>query len=510
MSIVPALAGPLPEAGVVAAALLAACALVVRSERARAAAAGGALVLAPALLLADVWDSPQLRFAHRSPLAALALGLVGLALVGSLGALMRRRPALFPLLAVAAVPFRVPLETAGNTANLLLPLYLVVGAAAAAWLWDVVRAEPAATSAPASRPGALEWTLAAYLALYGIAAAWSPDFSKALQNVVFFYVPFAVLFVLLRRVSWTGELLRRCLLLLTGLALVFAAIGFVEYATKTLLLNPKLLVSNDFHAYFRVNSVFFDPNIFGRFLVVVMLLLAAVLLDARRPRWVAAILAALAVLWGGLVLTLSQSSLVGLLAGLAVLAALRWRPRRVLAVGAAIAAVGVAFVALAPSVTGIHLRSFDRLNADSSGRADLVSGGLELWSERPALGWGSGSFARVYRDRRRGSAAQAVSASHTIPITVAAEQGVVGLLAYLALLAAALARLLAGARGVKARAAIAAAFVALVVHTLVYAAFLEDPLAWALLAVGSALALAPRGGAPAAPARTVASGTVAA
>jgi hypothetical protein len=54
-----------------------------------------------------------------------------------------------------------------------------------------------------------------------------------------------------------------------------------------------------------------------------------------------------------------------------------------------------------------------------------------------------------------------------------------------------------------ARAAVAAAFVALVVHTLLYAAFLEDPLAWALLAVGSALAPAAAGSretAPAAPA----------
>jgi putative inorganic carbon (hco3(-)) transporter len=41
-----------------------------------------------------------------------------------------------------------------------------------------------------------------------------------------------------------------------------------------------------------------------------------------------------------------------------------------------------------------------------------------------------------------------------------------------------------------ARAAIGAAFCALVLHTLVYAAFLEDPLSWTLLAVGAALVLA--------------------
>ena len=48
-----------------------------------------------------------------------------------------------------------------------------------------------------------------------------------------------------------------------------------------------------------------------------------------------------------------------------------------------------------------------------------------------------------------------------------------------------------------ARAGIAAAFVALIVHTLLYAAFLEDPLMWALLGAGVALA---RGGDVPAPA----------
>ena len=50
------------------------------------------------------------------------------------------------------------------------------------------------------------------------------------------------------------------------LALGFALIGFVEYATKSLLLNPKVIASNAFGSYFRVNSLFFDPNIYGRFL----------------------------------------------------------------------------------------------------------------------------------------------------------------------------------------------------------------------------------------------------
>jgi hypothetical protein len=50
-------------------------------------------------------------------------------------------------------------------------------------------------------------------------------------------------------------------------------------------------------------------------------------------------------------------------------------------------------------------------------------------------------------------------------------------------------RLLRGARGSPVRAAIAAGFAALVLHTWLYAAFLEDPVTWTLLALGTALAV---------------------
>ena len=41
--------------------------------------------------------------------------------------------------------------------------------------------------------------------------------------------------------------------------------------------------------------------------------------------------------------------------------------------------------------------------------------------------------------------------------------------------------------GLVARCVVAAAFCALLLHTLVYAAFLEDPLTWTLLAMAAAL-----------------------
>ena len=120
-----------------------------------------------------------------------------------------------------------------------------------------------------------------------------------------------------------------------------------------------------------------------------------------------------------------------------------------------------------------------------------MSGGGDLFAARPVEGYGSGVVrARVPAPRGRRLSSDAATASHTIPVTVAAEQGVIGLIAYVALLVAALGAP-AARRGLLDRSlGVAAAFLALLFHTLVYAAFLEDPMTWALLGVGTALAVA--------------------
>src|SRR5690606_5456679 len=117
--------------------------------------------------------------------------------------LMRRWPALLALLVVAALPFRIPISAGGETANLLVPLYVVIAAGVLAHAVPRVRGPD--DDAP-FRPGALEWLLCAGIALYAAQAAYSDDFGKALQNVVFFYVPFALLLGLLREVPWTDRL----------------------------------------------------------------------------------------------------------------------------------------------------------------------------------------------------------------------------------------------------------------------------------------------------------------
>jgi O-antigen ligase len=479
--------------GLLICAVLAAAAIALPRERARLLALLGAAVATPIVLVAHVSGSSAFDSLRDRP-AVLAVGAVlGLAVVAVLGLLVARRPDALPLLAVAALPFRIPIAIGGTTANLLVPLYVVLGGGVVGYALVRLRGLREGAEETERAPGWLERLLALTLVLYAVQATYSDDVDRALENVVFFYVPFALLFVLLSRaVTWTQALAAKCLGVLTVLALLFVGIGFVEYATKTLLFNPKVITSNQFEDYFRVNSLFFDPNIYGRFLALTMLGIAGVLLwtTASRTAWAAA--AVLAVLWAGLVLTFSQSSFTALLVGLAILAGLRWNPRLALGAVGALAVVGIAVVVLAPGA--IHLQTSKSGGVDdaTSGRYDLIAGGVRLAADRPLDGWGSGAFPRTYRRREEASAQKATSASHTIPVTVAAEQGLPGLLVYLALLGVAGVTLLRGARESLPRAVIVAAFGALLVHTMLYASFLEDPLSWALLGVGAALAAVPR------------------
>ena len=229
-----------------------------------------------------------------------------------------------------------------------------------------------------------------------------------------------------------------CLGVLVVLSIVFCVIGFWEYDRRELFWNPKVIAANQFESYFRVNSVFWDPNVYGRFLALVMIAVAGFLLWTRRAGVAIGAGAVLAVLWGGLVLTFSQSSFAALLAGLAVLAALRWDVRRAV-VAAAVGVVLAAGIAVAFQDTlKIDLGSSSGLSKVTSGRSDLIGGGLELFANRPLQGYGSGAFGRAYRVERKGNQQQAVSASHTMPVTVAAEQGLIGLAAYLGVVGAAL------------------------------------------------------------------------
>ena len=245
--------------------------------------------------------------------------------------------------------------------------HLVAGVARPAE--DVLRDDP--------RARRVMQALAIVVVLYAVQALYSSDLEHAVKTLGFFYVPFAIAFRLLVEVRWSRRLVLQALGRdrRAGAAVRGGRVRRVGDGAAADLEREGPLRQRP-QPYFRVNSLFFDPNVYGRFLALVMVVLAGVLLWAPARRDVARVAVGLALLWAALVLTLSESSFAALLVGLAVLAALRWRSLPVLAVCGGGMAIGLAIVLIAPGPLGLNTDSFSSVNEASSGRAKLVRGGL--------------------------------------------------------------------------------------------------------------------------------------
>ena len=482
-------------AGILIACGAAAGALLARDARVRSGAALVALVATPALIAGDVWDSSRV-IALRHPPEKLAVVVVAAIVAAALvAAIFRRFPWSFPIATFAVLPLRVPVHVGGQTSHLLVPLYLVIAGgvlcfAYAAFRGGSERGDGAQAAHPATLrdSAAVIWlyrALAATLVLYAIQSAYSADVSNAIENASFFLVPFALLFVMLGEVRWSERLLGWVLVTVSAVGLVFAGVAFWEYAARDLLLSKgDLLASNQLHLYFRVNSLFYDPNILGRALALVLVALGAYLAWTRNTALAIAAGAAAGILLAALALSYSITGFVALIAGLLVVMALRWGIRWALAAGVAIVVATAIFFAVS-GVSRSDLSSSDKIESFSSGRVGLVTGGYHLTKDRPVWGWGSGSFGAAFNEHIDPTAK--TTASHSEPLTVGAEQGAIGLIVYVALVVLALIVLLGGARASVGATAVAACFVAIFVHSLGYADFTVDPATWALLGVGVAL-----------------------
>ncbi len=451
--------------------------------------------LALALIAGQGWDDIRNLREHHLEFAGMIVAGIVLLAVGA--AAMLRWPILLPLLVIATLPFRVRLHVAGGEAvNLLVPLYVVIGCGVLATVVATLRGQTRLRRLP--KP--LVLALVLVICLYALQTIYSPDVAFAARNVGFFLVPFAILFSLLAEATWDRRLLRFALAVLLAEGLILALIGIGQFADQHIFWNDKLEASNDFHFYFRVNSLFWDPNIYGRYLVLTILLATTTLLWAANRVLAFALAGAVAIAFAGLLFAFSQTSFIALFAGLIVLVALRWSVRWT-------AIATLVTVVVAGSALVIRSSSNDSNSINTEGHGTLVSGGLKLARHRPLYGYGSASFSKEFA-REEHVPPGDTTISHSEPVTVAAEQGAIGVIAYLALLAAALWTVLDGLRRTApgwggqfrplvegdrveltpARIGIAAAFCALLVHTIGYAAYLTDPLTWTLLAVGGVLA----------------------
>jgi putative inorganic carbon (hco3(-)) transporter len=473
------LSAELARAGGVLACAGVAVLLVAAPRWARLAGLAAAVLGGTALM-------PYLAPGGHEPL--LPAALAALAVVAAvIGAVLLRTPWLLAVAALALAPARLPIELGGERASLLLPLYVLVSGATATVGWRLFR-----DAFPARPLGVLSWPLAALLAWSGASLLWTVDLQRATVQLAAFLLPFTLLAIAVAALPWSRRWLAALHLQLVAMALVFAAVGAYQWLNREVFWNPRVEVGNAYAPFYRVNSVFWDPSIYGRFLVVAILA-SLVLVLARVPARVALPAAAAIVLtWLGLVLSFSQSSFVALAVAVLVAAAFTWETRVVVGLGIAVAllvAVGLA----APQVRAELRDDFDRA---TSGRASLVANGVRIAADNPVGGVGLGGFVRAYADLTGLEGEQPRrAASHTTPVTVAAELGLPGLAMLLWLVGSALlATLRRTSRSFAGRMSLIVGLgvLAIFVHSLFYAAFLEDPMTWGLLGL-VALAAAWRG-----------------
>ena len=232
-----------------------------------------------------------------------------------------RAPYLLAFATLACLPARIPVQLGDEDANLLLPLYVVVGSLAVALGWQlVVRRDTRDREL-----GPLAVPLAAFVAWTGLTLVWSVDLREGAIFVGAFVLPFGLLALGFARLPWRGRWLTWLWVALVGTALVYASIGVYQWATRDIFWNPKVIVGNAYAPFFRVNSIFWDPSIYGRYLTVgILTALAGILLGGVRGWRLAGLYGVVVAMWVGLFFSFSQSSFVALAAGVVVAALVVW------------------------------------------------------------------------------------------------------------------------------------------------------------------------------------------
>jgi len=418
------------------------------------------------------------------------LGVASLIPMAIGAAILVRWPALVtPLIAIAA-PFRPPLSfgsehhyfvgvASSGQLGRLLPLYGVLSAAALALAWQLLRGlRTRRVTLVVSVPAI------AFLAVAAISLLWTDDLHAGENVLAYFLLPFGLLVGIVARSPFPPWLPRVLAMIAVALGTLFAVVGLIQAATHKLwFFSPAVEVGNAYSSFFRVTSLFRDPSLYGRHVVIgIVVLLVAVLYGKVNPLLAVGLIG---LMFAGLWFSYSQSSMAALFVVTLVLAALAGG--RSLKLVAAITAVVVLLGAAAIVFNSARDHSARRFTSDRSRRVELT---WKVFKADPVAGVGLGAqpVASQARSKQGGSPTRFVS--HTTPLTVAAELGVIGLAAYFALLGGSAVVI----EQVRRRApplglGLGAVFLALFVHSTAYSGFFEDPVTWLAIAVAAAYVL---------------------
>ena len=429
---------------------------------------------------------------HTLSATLAAAGIVGCVALAFLVAFLVRRPAVVPVLLLVAAPFRLPLDFGSShrffvgraqsgELGRLLPLYVILAASLGALAWRTLRGVPVRPI-----PRFVAVPTAALIVFAAISLLWSDDLTAGRGVLEFFLLPFAAMVAVVARSDFPAWMPRALFIVAVSLASLFAVLALWQAEThKLLFYTPVLEVANRYSPYFRVTSLFRDPSLYGRQVVIGIVVVLVALWRRKVALWWAGAL--IAVLWLGLLFSYSQSSFAALFvtAFAVTLVAADQRSRRI--VGLGVAAIVVAAV-VATGASAIH-HSPRKATSDRSRRVVLT---VRAWEHHPIAGVGLGGQPAASQSLADRGGPRPLFVSHTTPLTALAELGVVGFALYAVFLGAAVRLLLlVYRRDAGLGLTLGGVALALFVHSLTYSGFFEDPIMWFAIGIGVAALSAP-------------------
>jgi O-antigen ligase len=330
-----------------------------------------------------------------------------------------RWPYIFPYgLYVMLVPFDNMLKIGGSgTLTKLLGILAVVAIGAHAF---VMRRSSAPPRALWIWIGFLLWTLMGIM--------WSPDvpaaslLTQTLASLVLLYAVLSVAPV------DEHDLRTICMFIVLG------GVAASVYGMYVIHTSPQM--TGDFgRLMITIGDRTIDPNHFANSLLAPIALAFVTLTSSRRPAVIFGALVALAILLGGVLISLSREALLGSVIVVAVVIALS----RHRIVGALIALPVLITVPLL--VPAIGQRMAEAFVTGGAGRASLWHVAWTSIQQKPFFGWGTAgaidaldsNFLRVYQAHPSGW----VITPHNTPLHVAVELGFIGLGFYVAAFVAA-------------------------------------------------------------------------
>jgi putative inorganic carbon (hco3(-)) transporter len=336
----------------------------------------------------------------------VALPVVALLLVAAL-----RRPAFGVALVLLAIPVGL----------VELPGGLVVEQAVAVAVVGVLLLRSITAGTPLQWPAQLWWGIAV-LVLAIAATPRAPDTTLAVKQVM------AIVLGLFLVATAAGAV--RNIEVLRRLVHVLLAVGFVVCALSLSHASALHAVGGAQRVDNRLRGTFTEPNQFGAFCAVVLMLAVGVALGARsrRERWLAGVAGVSAAT--AMLLALSRGAWIGAFVGTLLLIALVPSARRGLLAGALVLAVAVpVFGLLTPDLPQVEIvrERVSTLRQPSDNPYDNRS---SIWREArreidrsPWLGQGPGQFP-VVSAQSTSSGRVAADHAHNVLLTTAAEIGV--------------------------------------------------------------------------------------